>query len=160
MPVFDGVCLSLLAGWLFFCGMMLSRAGTDFPPEIDPSGRFFLMLLLSIAAMMRLLVYGKAGLPPISFAGRVATGRFMIPSYDRALLAPLASLLVTWCGPSVAARLGSPQIVEFPLIAILSLWAALVPGPNLRDWALTSEWRIVPIRPQDRGNARSPLRSS
>jgi hypothetical protein len=160
LPAFDGVCVSLLAGWLFFCGMMLSRLDTDDPPKLDAAGRFVLMFFLSLAPLGRLLVFCKAGLPPISFAGRVATGRLVIPSYDRALLAPLASLLVTWCGLSVLGRLGLPPILEFPIIATLSFLAALVPGPNLREWALTSEWRIVPIRPQDRGNARAPLRSS
>jgi hypothetical protein len=160
LPAFDGICVSMLAGWLLFCGMMLSRSEADDPPKLDASGRFILMLFLSIAPMARLMVYCKAGLPPISFAGRVATGRLVIPSYDRALLAPLASLVVTWCGLFVSGRLGLPPILEVPLIATLAFSAALVPGPHFREWALTSEWRIVPIRPQDRINARAPSRSS
>jgi len=95
------------------------------------------------AALGRALVYCNICRPPVSFFGRIATGRLIITGYDQVMLAPLAILLtalaVTQIGnqfnllPSVIAALAAGSV---PLIGLGA-------GPRLRRWRLTGEHRMV-----------------
>lgn len=95
----------------------------------------------------RLLTYAFSCRPPINVAGRLATGRWIIPGYDRILVAPLLVLLIGFGGPiltwhwQVSAPLAA-GIIVFALVAV-----ALGMGPTLATWHLTGEHRVAMQRP-------------
>ena len=97
--------------------------------------------------------------PPISLLGRIATGRWIIPSYDRALVAPLAGLLIVGAAlPRLISVSAQPSAFEMPILVTTVLLVVLLSGPTFRDWALTSECRIVARRPQpQQNNAANPF---
>ncbi len=86
--------------------------------------------------------------PPISILGRLATFRWVIPSYDRAFVAPIAGIVFLWgfAGRELF-RPGSQSIVGVSILLTVALLVVFLPGPSLRTWALTSECRIVALKP-------------
>jgi hypothetical protein len=152
LSVFDAVCIATLAGWLFFCGTAFESQWGDNMPQRDADvGRYLFQAILSLAPLFRLVTYSNDCRPAISLLGRLATGRFLLPRYDRVYAAPLLAWFVIWgVGPLVIDRLGLSLSVSLPIVLTLALLATLVPGPSYRDWVLTCECRIAPRRPQQR----------
>jgi hypothetical protein len=147
---FDVVCLAGLAGWLlasfrvFFCYVV--------GPGVTDEDLRLLGCLAYVGATMacglRMLVFWINHRPPISVLGRLATFRWVIPSYDRAFAAPLAGMLVLWgFADLVLLRRGPPSLAGVSLLLTVALLVAFLPGPSLRTWALTSECRIVAQKP-------------
>jgi hypothetical protein len=102
----------------------------------------------TMACGLRMLVFWINHRPPISVLGRLATFRWVIPSYDRAFAAPLAGMLVLWgFADLVLLRRGPPSLAGVSLLLTAALLVAFLPGPSLRTWALTSECRIVAQKP-------------
>jgi hypothetical protein len=103
-----------------------------------PAGGAFLMWLGAYIAPCR---------PPISFRGRIMTGRWIIPGYDYVLLAPLCTLLVAFSGWLAVYLAGPAQWTPIlvPLTAMGTLLVALNLGPSLGEWRLTGHHRIVPV---------------
>jgi hypothetical protein len=135
--------VTALAGWLAVCiGHSLETLN-----GYDANNRWLTCEVVTLiggsAALGRVLVYCNTCRSPISLFGRIATGRLIIPGYDRVMLAPLAILLtalaVAFIGdayellPSVIAGLAAG------LVTLIGLGA----GPSLRRWHLTGEHRIV-----------------
>jgi len=83
--------------------------------------------------------------PPISFFGRIATGRFVIPGYDRVFVAPLCSLLICILLPKFLYNAGLSIDVFAPVTVTLALISIRTIGPTLRDWELTGQHRIVTV---------------
>jgi hypothetical protein len=152
LPRFDVVCLALLAGWAFFSLTVVcnQNVGSFLMPDSDAS-RFYMIgwFFCGFTAAARLYAYYVHFRPPISLLGRFATGRWLIPSYDRGLVAPLGSLFVLACiEPGLLGLFQIPMAVAMSIMLTLALLVALIPGPSFGTWALTSECRIVPTRPQ------------
>jgi hypothetical protein len=149
LPRFDATCLAILAGWvLFSVSIVTNQTGGFLPSDRDAADVARIAYLpCAIVAVIRLFAYYGRFRPPISFLGRVATGRWLIPSFDRGLLPPILGLIVYWSlGPGFLSVFGVPLIVETAIRFAVALLVILVPGPTYRNWALTSECRIVPIR--------------
>jgi hypothetical protein len=120
--------------------------------------------------LTRFALYQVAQLwPPISLAGRVATGRWLIPGYDRVLVAPLLAVAVfvftvlalldvspkVASPPRTAAGLGqvvvpalyraaSDPVLQASVAVGLVLLITLTVGPSRRRWLLTGTFRIRP----------------
>jgi hypothetical protein len=144
---FDAVCLSLLAGWLTACLMLLAKdLGGEGSPgeEAAHAFSFFMAGLVVIVLVSRMLHCFVNYRSPISLRGRLMTFRWLIPSYDQAFVAPLAGLAILFCIGRVAlGAVGMPLIFGAAAVIAAALLVGLVPGPTSRDWILTSECRIV-----------------
>jgi hypothetical protein len=138
----DAFFFSLLAGWCFYVVLWLFMTAKDFKPEYAESA---LYPLLTGLIGGRILIYLYGHLPPISFPGRVALGRWIIPKFDQIFLAPLLALLVGWSFPEILALVGIEPILASSLTLSLCLFTLLGMGPSLKAWRLTGHHRIFPL---------------
>ncbi|MEN6627875.1 MAG: ankyrin repeat domain-containing protein [Candidatus Sumerlaeia bacterium] len=150
VPLGHGLMLSVLAGWIVY---VLSRIFGAFPDEaVRDWARFReadpLLLICPIAlvlcALFRLAVYATGNLPPISFWGRVLTGRWIVPAYDVIFVVPILSVAAMLFLPKLLTRCGVHAIWVYPLAVTISLAILLNLGPTLARWRLTGAHRIVP----------------
>jgi hypothetical protein len=132
--------VSLLAGWWLYAVASLSS---------DPEVRRGIVLMVDGSAVAflvlgRLAIYCTGYAPPISLWGRLWTFRWIVPSYDKVFLAPLAVVLISLLVPEVATLHGLEPDVAVPLSLSLALLAGLSLGPSLLNWRLTGRHRLVP----------------
>lgn len=142
------LALSLLCGWLGYAAMgsaindTLRRA---YGGELIATSLPWLFFVIASVALSlgRLGLYASVLRPPLSLAGRLATGRLIIPGYDRILLAPALTLGLG--GVFIFRLLERPGISPpgFAAEAALLVFCALAPGPTLRRWQLTGQGRAV-----------------
>jgi hypothetical protein len=135
----DGVLLALLGGWTLFVGLSL------FPPR-DHDGLYVIVPnLILLPALARVLVYRVSEYrPPISLAGRVATGRWIVPAYDRVFVAPLLAAAVGAIFPVLFYRWNVPASLGATTTFAAALLILLTGGPARREWLLTAPSRVVP----------------
>jgi len=152
LPRFDATCIALLAGWTLFCLTAASNernAGFVLPDREAAGFALLGWLLCGFSVLARLSAYCISYPPPISLFGRLATGRWIIPGYDRALVAPIGGLLIWWwLAPALSEVLHVPTAIGLSISLTLALLAVLVPGPSYRDWVLASPCRMVPTKLQ------------
>jgi hypothetical protein len=144
LPLRDGIALSLLPAWWAFVFIEVT------PKDGAGAAAVFCLYLLPGLVIGRCVSYLAICRPPISLWGRIMTGRWILPGYDRALAAPLLATTLA-IGLAVAGvRYHAPaQFVLPACIATVSL-VTLTMGPSLRVWRLTGAYRLVPSR--DRKN--------
>ena len=104
-------------------------------------------ILSLLMACIRLWIYCGACRPPISLAGRIATGRLVIPGYDQVFVAPLLVLLIGIGAPTVLWRLGLSEPLAAGITMFATFAVGLGMGPNLERWHMTGNHRIVVRRP-------------
>jgi hypothetical protein len=144
IPRVDAVIFALLGWWATFVFERLTAEIT----KDEPWGLLFPMLsilvvpwvILARIRAFRVWQY----LPPISLAGRAATGRWIIPAYDRVFVAPILAALAWYLAPFVLYRAGLDWSVAVPAGFALALLSVLAVGPDRRHWWLTAESRLVP----------------
>ncbi|HUG94311.1 MAG TPA: hypothetical protein VML55_26005 [Planctomycetaceae bacterium] len=147
----DASLISLLAGWWIYAiaAFFIDAAGAAAQPQV-----FVWWLvpvsfgLLAIGAGIRSTLYCWAHKPPISVWGRIRTFRWIIPGYDRAVMAPAAALVLPQVALLIAALvlphgLVSPAVL-CALPVTIGLLILLSGQPPLRRWLLTGQHRIVP----------------
>ena len=139
----DRVVIGFLAGWLTFAIAVC--------PDADPTQRLlanaFLLGYVTFGCVLgRLFFYCSNHWPPISLWGRLWTGRWIIPGYDKVFIAPLLTGVVGWGG---LVLVGSLTQGEQPMFApacggllALTLITATVTGPSHQRWKLTAPCRI------------------
>lgn len=93
------------------------------------------------ASLGRTMVYFIEYRSPISLLGRIATRRWIIPGFDRALLPIGCALLVALADMMLSRFL--PGSIIGPLTLGTGLTLLLCMPPRLQDWALTGNHRIV-----------------
>lgn len=109
------------------------------------------MLAVRAASMLlcfgRILTYASSCRPPINAAGRLATGRWIIPGYDQIFVAPLLTLLIGLGGPILLWhwRTSAPLAAGISMFAIVAVTFGM--GPTLSTWHLTGEYRVVLRQP-------------
>jgi hypothetical protein len=137
----DGVLVSLAGGWWVYvlCADLQNR------------------MLLSITSLVwlgtsggcffsRLIAYCRQHWSPISLWGRLWTLRWIIPGYDKVLLAPLMLIVVNVFTGITIARFGQASIpYALPISETMLLLVALCSRPTLRQWHLTGRHRLMPI---------------
>ena len=134
----DAALLPLLVAWWTFA-LLSTRL---------PGWTAFLFLVYTI--MMMVCVFGRLGVyctyfhPPIDFWGRIFTGRWIIPGYDKVFVAPLLALVVGISIPIVGFNAGIREMYYLPIAMGMVLFISLISGPTLSDWSLTGRHRIVP----------------
>src|SRR5262249_11051232 len=91
-------------------------------------------------------VYTGGYKPPISFFGRLATGRLFIHGYDQVLVAPLLAAAMCIMLPFLGIwGLRLDDRLVFPATVTLALFILLAMGPDLLTWRLTGNHRINAI---------------
>jgi hypothetical protein len=134
----DGFVLSLLAGW-YACAANALEGSVDWDPQICT----MVFLVLVIAALSRTTLYTIGHSSPISLFGRIATGRLIIPGYDRVFAAPLAAVLVARLLPASLGAMGLPIGMVVPITLSAALVPLLCAGPDLRDWSLSAPCQLL-----------------
>jgi ABC-type transport system involved in cytochrome c biogenesis ATPase subunit len=90
------------------------------------------------AAILRAAIYVLEFRPPIGLFGRIATGRLLIPGYDRVWLPLIGAVLVL----AIELRLSKWAVIVGPLALGVGLMIQLGMGPSLKTWALTAPHRL------------------
>jgi hypothetical protein len=94
--------------------------------------------------LVRLGVYTTGYTSPMNLWGRLFSGRWIIPGYDRVFVGPLCTVLVPAATAWVLYSVGASMDVALPVCCGLMLFAAIATPPSLRRWQLTGRHRIVP----------------
>jgi hypothetical protein len=132
----DGTIVSLLAGWTLY-GVASNRDARDFSLGLG-------VIIVIVIALSRIGWYCQSYRPPISLWGRIWTGRWIIPGYDKVLVPSIAVLVIA----VITSRLLERRILEphilLPGAISLALLVLLNSGPSLEEWRLTGLHRIVP----------------
>ena len=90
-------------------------------------------------AFARLCCYLPGVSPPLSWRGRLWTGRLILPGFDRVFLVPLLLILSGLATTGFGLRF-EPSIQWFlPLTGSGLLFLALGAGPTLEEWRLTGQ---------------------
>jgi hypothetical protein len=135
----DALLISMLTGWWFYAlGAWVS-----------------LQMLFQVAFMLptsymfqRGAHYFRGYAPPISFGGRIATFRWIIPGYDQASLFIWLTILAFPSVIALHAYLGMDPRQAAPVLSALLVLIALTSPPTLRRWRLTGQHRLVPAIPK------------
>jgi hypothetical protein len=136
----DAVLLSLLIAWFCYAVYALQ-------PDRDSQlgvARFMQFTFVAFLAVGRLVKYWNVCRPPITFWGRIRTGRWIIPGYDQVFLAPLGTLLAGVAIPEFLFGLDPATLDFYPLFLALALLIAFNVGPSLKVWCLTAPGRLAP----------------
>ena len=135
----DALLISMLIGWWFYAlGAWLST---------QMLFQFALMLSAS-QLFQRGMHYFRGYAPPISFGGRIAAFRWIIPGYDQASLFILLAILAFPAVMALVAYLGMDPRQAAPALAASLALIALMSPPPLRRWRLTGQHRLVPAIPK------------
>jgi hypothetical protein len=142
LPLFDGVALSLLPAWWAFA------ASANAPSDETAAVMLGMPLMYLVPALLswRCWIYLANCRPPISLWGRIMTGRWIIPGYDRALAAPLMTpclvigLFIVGHQWHISLRFVFTACIAGALLVTINM------GPSLRVWRLTGAYRLVPTK--------------
>ncbi|MDB5349256.1 MAG: hypothetical protein JWN86_503 [Planctomycetota bacterium] len=136
----DGFFQSALVGcWLFAILGLIP----------DPNGRagmgtMVLIYVTIFALAFRVTRYLAGYAPPLNLSARLATFRWIVPSYDQVFIAPLAAMFASSVCPFLFCRAGLPVDGAMSISLALVLMAVGMGGPDRRTWQLTAKHRIVP----------------
>ncbi len=141
--------VALLAGWSVFTMSSLASLAEDRVLIIQYAWGFSGMA----AVLGRLTTYLPGTDGPLSLAGRIRLGRWIIPGYDRLFLGPVAALIICGAGPFAFHRQGASWPVAFSATITLVVFVALTARPSLAAWRLTCD-----VRTRPRGITREHVR--
>jgi hypothetical protein len=140
LSLVHGAIVSLLVGWSAYVSLTLM------PAEVQDAGCVLFPQTILLATLARVLIYRvNEHRPPISLAGRVQTGRWIIPAYDRVFVAPLLALALSPLAGILRLAWGVPSGLALPVTATLTFLILMTVGPARRTWLLTAPSRIVPF---------------
>ncbi|HZK80900.1 MAG TPA: hypothetical protein VFC46_07530 [Humisphaera sp.] len=128
----------LIAAWSYVC-VWASEESKD--PSSSQTSWLSLGLLIAAIRVMTYLINGY--MPPISFLGRMFTGKIIIAGFDKILLTPACIILIFLILPPLFSRANCSDAAVFGLTVGIATAAALGLGPNLNKWRLTGSHRIV-----------------
>lgn len=142
------LALALLVGWWSFCA--IERLKINPLPEL-------IVLFAIVAAIIRVGIYCAGVMPPFNVWGRLATGRIVVPGFDRVFLTPIAVVLTGILGGIIIKRSGTWYPVAESCVMAVIWYVLFGGGPTLRNWALTGQHRV---RPPARLNANKQMMRS
>lgn len=116
----------------------------EFEKEFEDIVPAFYFVFVMVALFWHLAHFLGPYRAPINPLGRLLTGRWVIPRYDRVFLAPLAATVVAVVLPLLLGWYGIPLLWRYPLALVVVVLALRNVGPELSDWHLTGEHRLTP----------------
>jgi len=134
----ERVLVPLLVGWLVYA--ILSQCLTTRSDEMAASA--LIGAFTAFLCFLRTFAYVGRYWSPISLVGRLLTGRWIIPGYDKVFVGPLATISVYLTLEVPVWLLGVPAVIVQPLVAAACLATWMNVGPTLCDWQLTGGHRI------------------
>lgn len=137
--------LGTVLAWWVYCILVATDA--------DPKPMLPLSCAM-IGAAVRVVIYCSNVAPNTNIWGRIASGRIILPGFDRVFLTPLAAVLA-----GIAAGGFIPDAgVCHPMVEAISLglilFILLAGGPGLEGWLLTAPLRFRPPSTGKAGNQR------
>jgi hypothetical protein len=110
------------------------------------AGAFVMSYAFGIIFLGRMFLYLSVQRAPISLFGRFATGRWIIPEFDKVFLAPLVALAVGTALLLLLDRFALAGFVAWPLtIAVFAALMFSLP-PRFEDWYYAGHFRIAAPR--------------
>jgi hypothetical protein len=100
------------------------------------------ILMVIAATTVRWLIYVGEFHPSMGLFARIATGRLLIPRYDRVWI----PFLLGWAIVLLQIRYLRPAEVTGPIALAIGLTIQFGMGPSLKTWALTSPHRLHMVR--------------
>ena len=138
IPTLTSISLSALIGWWSFCAIKCLK--------IEPLPEVILFLAL-LAAGIRLAIYCSGLTPSFNVWGRIASGRIVVPGFDRVFLTPLAVVLLAIVGGMIVRCSGAWYPATESCVLALIWFMLFSGGPTLRNWILTGQHRFrLPAR--------------
>lgn len=134
----DTLAIALLSGW--FLHAMLSHLVFCKAEDLGMCGIF--LFGLAMLALARAFGYVLMYAAPISPLGRLLTGRWIIPRYDRVFVASLWAAMAAALGELIIALFAVPVAMGQPVVVALCAFLLLAVGPSFRNWQLTGGHRI------------------
>lgn len=139
----DSILVSVLAGWWIFAVL------SHFSDLInDAQARLGLLAFLAniaiIMVSVRLGIYCLGYQDPISFWGRLRTGRWIIPGHDRVLAGPICAVLIGGAWWALFHALKWKTEIACSVSMTFVLLTVLTSAPTYKRWILTGNHRIVP----------------
>jgi hypothetical protein len=141
IPLSHGLLIPACVGWITFCVMATDDRCATWSHDMS-FGLLFVILASVVIALTRWAVYCGRYFPPISIWGRVRTGRWIIPGYDVALIAPLLTLFTAIVLPLALRAIGVMPAATYPVSIAAVLTIAFNAPPTFRRWSLTGHHRI------------------
>jgi hypothetical protein len=145
-PMFSpaaSVLAALLAGWYaFVANAAFARVGEISLEESAAGGVEFAMLLMVIAAFGRWVMYAVNRSAPISLFGRIFTGRWIIPGYDKVFVAPLLAVTASGLVMVLGVSEVLPMTVALPASLFAGVFTLCAGGPNYDEWELTGDMQL------------------
>jgi hypothetical protein len=140
--------IGLLAGWV---AGVIARLFSLAPPLSDPAelarrAAYLVALASCFAAMVRVGLYCMEKRAPLTFWARLRLGRWIIPEFDRVLVAPLAAAIVGGAGIHALRLLKAPTPLAIGVTVASVAWILCGARPTLAEWSLTGGYRISPER--------------
>ena len=128
--------IALLCGWWVFSLLCV------LPLEVkEVHGQLLLFLwVLSWFSVARCMS-GYAS--PITFWGRLRTGQWIIPGYDRIFLSPILVSTILFLSGQFEALVPGFFAINIGLTTTVSTFACFLLAPDLNQWRLTGNHRIV-----------------
>jgi hypothetical protein len=141
------VVAALVGWWCYVLLTVAARLNPSFDSAWAARPRLMFLTLIAfsfLVALLRLSTYSSAYRPPITLAGRILTGRWVIPGYDVVYLAPAVIVLVSVIAFAVQYATSITPRIAFSISAGIAVWLALTLAPTLRVWQLTGHHRLSP----------------
>lgn len=138
----EALLIGPLVGWWLYA----LEGGFADPEDRIKFAAFVASIGIWMLGLSRFVNYVNGYLPPISFLGRLATFRWIIPGYDIIFIAPLCTLVfpLAVLGASVAWGVNAEAIG--PICLALGLFITFNMGPDLKRWQLTGRHRVIPTK--------------
>ncbi len=146
------VCCMLFTCWLFVLTSFFRDPNDRLKILVIPLCIFWFTI-----PIIRLAIYLDGYIAPITFWGRIRTGRWIIPGFDQVFIIPLFILAI---GPLSVYSLrasGLPLDVCMMIGTGLMPLVALIAPPRLRRWRLIGRHRIVPGIPANQSKAKCTI---
>jgi hypothetical protein len=140
IPWRDGTALSLLGGWWAYA------IAAPLEPRAQQGVLYFILLIgAACMALIRLNRYTANYRPPINAWGRLITLRWIVPGYDKVLIAPILAFAIPWIaiGWFIEPKKLDPLLVA-PIALAGVCMVVLNFGPTLHNWRHTGNHRIAP----------------
>jgi hypothetical protein len=128
--------VSALFGWWMFC---LVKRG-----EVEPFPEMIVIAAVIFAGARLARYFSAGGVPPINIRGRLASGRLILPGFDKVFLTPLGAILTGIIAAMIVRRSGAAHAAA-ESIGFALIWLVVFTGkPTMKSWLLTGYHRFRP----------------
>ncbi len=123
--------------------------------------RILALIATVFVALQKVVIYISGTRPPISLLGRFATGRLIIPGYDKIFIMPILIIAVGWCLTDLLLAIKPMPLAVSPSIILYVLTVLFMsPYPSIEKWRYTGHLRVDGYRKSGGDTASKPRQKS